>query len=182
MTSDRAILSTLISLTLALVAVPAPALAGPLLGGYGGPGEGNQAILGSALLGGGGGNGSSGASSGSTGSLSSAGSGASAGQSQGNAASTGPSGNGPAAGAGGGRSAGGVSDSRGGDGNTSGGAIGAYPALSPGVVSQPTSGASDTLGLSDADLAYVLLALFALVFTGVLTRRLARATGPQGMQ
>ena len=32
------------------VAAPAPALASSLLSGYGGPGQGNQAILGSALV------------------------------------------------------------------------------------------------------------------------------------
>src|SRR5438876_10100556 len=50
---------------LALLALaPAAANAGPLLSGYGGPGQGNQAILGSTLLGGPGG-GSSGAGAGS---------------------------------------------------------------------------------------------------------------------
>ena len=64
-----------ISLTTALLAalvavVPATASANSLLSGYGGPGAGNQAILGSALIGGGGsaGGGGSSGSSGSTGS------------------------------------------------------------------------------------------------------------------
>ena len=61
-----------LTLTLALVAilcvsVPTVALAGsPLLSGYGGPGTGEQAILGSTLVGGpGGGSGSGGSSAGS---------------------------------------------------------------------------------------------------------------------
>jgi len=37
---------TLISLTVMSFATPSSALAGPLLSGYGGPGAGNQAILG----------------------------------------------------------------------------------------------------------------------------------------
>jgi hypothetical protein len=48
-------------LALSAAAAPASAQASPLLSGYGGPGQGNQAILGSALLNGpssGGGNGS----------------------------------------------------------------------------------------------------------------------------
>ena len=61
-----------IALLAALVAVaPAAASANSLLSGYGGPGAGNQAILGSALIGGGGsagGGGSSGSSGSSTGS------------------------------------------------------------------------------------------------------------------
>ena len=51
MTSHRTILMTLISLTVMSFATPSSVLAGPLLSGYGGPGEGNQAILGSALIG-----------------------------------------------------------------------------------------------------------------------------------
>jgi hypothetical protein len=58
MTTHRKTLSILASLVVMTTAVPAFASASPLLGGYGGPGEGNQAILGSALIGGAGGGGS----------------------------------------------------------------------------------------------------------------------------
>lgn len=42
---------------IAIAAIPVSANANPLLSGYGGPGQGSQAILGSQLLGGGGGGG-----------------------------------------------------------------------------------------------------------------------------
>jgi hypothetical protein len=48
-------------------AVPANALGGPLLSGYGGPGQGSQSILGAALLNGGSGGGAGGSSSGESG-------------------------------------------------------------------------------------------------------------------
>jgi hypothetical protein len=163
----------LTSLTIAVmfVVMPSSVLAGPLLGGYGGPGEGSQAILGSALLGGGGSGSSGGGSAGSTGpSLSvAAGAGAQAGKGQGNAT--------------GGRSAGETSGARSGSGTkASRGAAKAYPVSSGRAASQPASSAADTLGLSGADLAYICLTLCALLFTGVLTKRLARAAGPQGTQ
>jgi hypothetical protein len=60
-THRTSIRATLLALAI-VVAVPAAAGANPLLTGYGGPGQGNQAILGSALLNGSGG-GSGGGSS-----------------------------------------------------------------------------------------------------------------------
>jgi hypothetical protein len=45
-------------------------------------------------------------------------------------------------------------------------------------VAQPDSG---TLGFSGEDLGYVLLALGMLAVTGVITRRLARTTRPEGL-
>src|SRR5438309_8805588 len=58
-----------VGLASAWAAVPATAHAGPLLSGYGGPGQGNQAILGSALVGGSsGGGGTSGGGGGGSGS------------------------------------------------------------------------------------------------------------------
>jgi hypothetical protein len=64
MKRHRKIISIGCSVVASLGALPAVSEAGPLLSGYGGPGEGNQAILGSALLngpGGGGGGGRGGA-------------------------------------------------------------------------------------------------------------------------
>ena len=63
MTSHRSI--SIVALTAAMVAAsPAVASASSLLSGYGGPGQGSQAILGSALLGGGSGGGGGGGSGG----------------------------------------------------------------------------------------------------------------------
>lgn len=57
MTSHRTISlkPAILVVVLTILAAPSSALANSLLGGYGGPGEGNQAILGSALVGGAGG-------------------------------------------------------------------------------------------------------------------------------
>src|SRR5271170_1066634 len=60
MRRDRLTITAIIALLTASALVPAAALAGPLLSGYGGPGQGNQAILGAGLVGGRGGDGSSG--------------------------------------------------------------------------------------------------------------------------
>ena len=51
MTSHRTTLLKLVLLAIISAVMPSSAsAASPLLGGYGGPGQGNQAILGSALL------------------------------------------------------------------------------------------------------------------------------------
>jgi hypothetical protein len=154
--------------TLALAAAtPLSAQAGPLLSGYGAPGQGNQAILGSTLLGGGGG-GSAGASG-----VSSA-SGSGSGESSLKPSVTGSAG-GPASRASG-RSPHGAPRAAGAGvaGATAGGtAVRAYPAAE-------TSGASHTLGLSGADLLYIILAALALLFTGVFTRIVAGARTAKG--
>jgi hypothetical protein len=186
MRSHRKILSTLTSLTVTamFVAMPSSVLAGPLLGGYGGPGEGNQAILGSALVGGGGSGSSGGGSAGSTGSSLSvaAGAGAQAGRGQGNVTYPDSSGLGSAAGEGG-RSAGETSGAQDRSAaKTSGGTANPYPVSTGRAASQSAAPAADTLGLSGADLAYICLTVCALVFAGVLTKRLAHAAGPQGTQ
>lgn len=168
---------TLIALAVSAV-LPALASAGSLLSGYGGPGEGNQAILGSALLNGpsdkgGSGGGSTGARG--AGQASSYGSLiASAGEGQITSSSHG--GRGPT----------GTSNSR---SSKSGSKqrhvqVGAGKASSS--ASQPykqtnrpsthtSGGSSQPLGLSGADLLYILLALVVLALTGVLTRGLVRA-------
>jgi hypothetical protein len=180
MTSHRTSSLTLILLAVLMACAPSCALAGSLLSGYGGPGEGNQAILGSALLGGGGaGGGSAGGSSGSSSGGSSGSSLGSSGYSPSGAAGAGArTGSENAAPNG---SSGRGATSRTGAGKTSGGAARAYPVASLERSLQPASGASETLGVSGEDLGYVLLALGALVLTGVLTRRLARASGPEGL-
>jgi len=179
MTSHRTILMTLISLTAMSFAIPSSVLAGPLLSGYGGPGEGNQAILGSALLGGGG---SSGGSSGSTGSspgVAAETAGGQSGRSQSNGSATGASElNSMAGRRSKGSARGRTASSRDNTAESSGGAARAYAVSS----SRSIPGASDTLGLSGADLAYIFLTLCALILTGVLTRRFAQAAGPQRTQ
>jgi hypothetical protein len=185
-----------ISLTTALLAalvavVPSCASANSLLSGYGGPGAGNQAILGSALIGGGGsagGGGSSGSSgSGSTGSTGSA-AGSAAGSEAvggGEAAPADSSGRGTreggAAGKGAaGEAAGGAAGSRRGHGKASGGAARAYPVRSLDDASKPTSAGAGALGFSAADFGYLILVVALLGATGLVTRGLARAPTPIG--
>jgi hypothetical protein len=174
MKSHRTISLTLTLLAALLTVAPSSAFAGPLLSGYGGPGEGNQAILGSTLIGGaGGGSGSSGGSSGSDGSSASAVAGASVRPGQANGALSGSHGHGSKASGVGTRS---------GSRKASAGATHAYQLSSGGSTSQAASGGSEALGLSGADLLYVLLALGAVGATGVLTRRLARTSSrPEGL-
>jgi len=192
MTSHRNIFLTLGLLVVFAIFSSSSALANSLLSGYGGPGEGNQAILGSALVGGAGGagggdssGGSSGSNNGSTGSTGSSpgattGDGASAGLSE--AASTGSSEGGSTSSGGSGSAAGRTSGSQVGSGKTSGVPAHAYLASSRGDVTQFTSGGWRSLGVSDVDLGYVLLALGALGVTGVVTRRLAQVpSGPEGL-
>jgi hypothetical protein len=152
---------TIIVLALALVS---EASAGSLLSGYGGPGQGNQAILGSALVNGpSGGGGSSGG-----GELSS---------------STGSRTGGAAQGAIPRASAhAGLSHAKGvrgkGPPRTSSGSAGA--ANTPETVSRApnaTVAGSVALGLSGADILYLILALAALIATGLLTRQMARRPG-----
>lgn len=174
MTSHRNIFLTLALLAVFATFASSSALANSLLSGYGGPGEGNQAILGSALVGGVGGAGGGGSSGGSSGSNngSTGSTGSSIGSSEGGSTSSGGSGS----------AAGRTSGSRAGSGKTSGGAARAYLTTSRGDVPQSTSGGWGSLGVSAADLGYVLLALGALGVTGVVTRRLVQASsGPEGL-
>jgi hypothetical protein len=66
-------------------------------------------------------------------------------------------------------------------GKSSGGAARAYPVSSAENASQSAAIASETLGISSDDVAYIFLALGALAFTGVLTRRLARTSRLEGL-
>jgi hypothetical protein len=159
------------------------ALAGSLLSGYGGPGQGNQAILGSALLNKpGGGSGSSG--SGSSASSTSTGTGYSTSVAAGGE---------PANGSGSASRAGthgkprsthlrGVAsaDPRGGQAGRSAtkpqSIADVYAAAERGAPA-PSSGA---LGLSGADLVLILLALGMLGAIAVLSRRLARSHSTGG--
>jgi hypothetical protein len=179
-----------------MVAAPALASASSLLSGYGGPGQGNQAILGSALLNGPSGGGGSGGGSGSSGggSGSSGGGAEGAGGSSTNTATSATGGETAAAGSAKGAPAGSGAASSGnsGTGSGAGGARGAsgrsagsaprkavaaaseYPASERLPASQQTG----TLGLSTADLLYIILAAGTLAFVGVFTSRLTRTDAP----
>jgi hypothetical protein len=158
----------IVGLLMALSAAgPAAAPANPLLSGYGGPGQGSQAILGSALLngpgsgrGGGSGNASS-STPAASGSQTTGANPAPAATTQGRRASSGGS---PRAGTEGGE--------RGAVGQSSPSVSVAYPASERGAAALQ----SGALGLSGEDLLFIILALFALAFTGGLTRRLTRTT------
>jgi hypothetical protein len=158
-------------------ALPAAAAGSPLLSGYGGPGEGEQAILGSALLGspGGGGGGGQGSASPPAGTPSSA--------QQPSNALTAPVARDNAAG-----SRTGARGHRHGHPsraatvpgasvevakNTSSGATAPTRGAIP-VASLTSADSSQPLGLSGLDFVYVLLAFGALVLTGVLTVKLTR--------
>ncbi len=153
-------------------AVPSAATADSLLSGYGSPGEGNQVILGSALLNGptngGGGTGSGG------GSTTGGGSGGSSASDL--AASSGATGQGPEG------AVAPPASKTGGRGSRGAASAGRSPApaVSAGLA-RSISGDSATLGISGADLAYIVLALGAVLLTAVLTRRLTHEPdGPQG--
>jgi hypothetical protein len=158
----------LIPTTLAVVVlcpIPAVAAASSLLSGYGGPGQGNQAILGSALLNG----------------PSNRGGGGSAGAGGSSGAQSGTSGGVQEA-----RSNGAVSRASRPSGRSAKGKAGhpqaavsrAYP---NGPLSMTReSGGSATLGLSGKDVIYIILALGALVLTAALTRQLTRGHGGRG--
>lgn len=167
MTSHRRIfLSGAVAAALS-AGMPTLAAASSLLSGYGGPGQGSQAILGSTLLGGSsGGGGSTGSSSGSFrygeqpgGTESSVTSSASAGGSSGR------------------KSTGGDNSGLAGSGGVSDGGASTYPASSAGRANEAGAVAPETLGLSGEDLPYILLAFAGLAMTGVLTRQLARTGG-----
>jgi hypothetical protein len=180
MTTHQRITSIVVFAALAAAAVPGTAPANSLLSGYGGPGEGNQAILGSALLGapkGGGGSGGAGVSQAS-------GSQASGAQSGETSAAQSTHGSSGARKASGRRRKEGAratkTPARGTASQAAGGTRVIYPAASR----EATTGGSRALGLSGADFVYIILALGVLAVTGFLTVRLTRTKattrGPTG--
>jgi hypothetical protein len=155
--------------TVFAMACPTGAVASPLLSGYGGPGQGPQAILGSALLNGpsgGGGSSGSGAAS-----LSSAPAAPQA------PVGAGTGGSGQARGSGAPRPGGSASGAGGPAGHvrrigSSGDAL--YPAFEP-------SASTGTLGLSGPNLLLIALALAGVAVLAALTVRLAtRTSTPSG--
>jgi hypothetical protein len=155
----------------ALIVPSASAVANPLLSGYGGPGQGSQAILGSALVNGGGGGGGGAAGASGPGSAS-----PSPGAGGGGGAATGVRGSGVSSGAVvRGHSKPSARPARGVAGQAQtqrapAAVVGLYPA------SERAQDAHGVLGLSADDLLYVILALGALALAGVFTRHLARAS------
>jgi hypothetical protein len=145
---------------------PASAPASSILSGYGGPGPGTQAILGSTLL-----NGPSGGG-GPQGGVSAALTAAGRPGAAGTVAGTGPGGSAAAspthAGNGASRSTRQSSGSQ--------PRVGERP-VSRLAISRASTGGSGVLGLSNTAFLVLLLALGALVFTGLLTRGLAKPSG-----
>jgi hypothetical protein len=174
--------AALIPALLASLVAPLAAQAGPLLSGYGGPGEGSQAIVGVTLV-----NGSSGGGGNAAGGTPSRPDAAAAfrrtessnraGRTSSSRATTGAGGAGRAATN---RSGARKGTSSGGQAGGVGATVGASRAASrPGGSSSASEGVatpaseSETLGLTGRDFLYVLLVLGALVLVGVLTGRLA---------
>jgi hypothetical protein len=152
-----------------LGAVPASATASSLLSGYGGPGQGNQAILGAALLKGpsnGGGRGG-----GPTGGGGTSGTAGLAVSSSPVPRSSSPSGAGRRAP---------TPARRAKRGTHPAPAAGspAYPVS--GGLARTVSGGSGALGLEGVDALYIILALLALALTGAATRQLTRGSGWTG--
>lgn len=159
-------ITTAATLTALVLAVAPTATASSLLSGYGGPGQGSQAILGSALI-----NGPSGGGSGSAGSSS----GGSAGSPTTSAAAGGGSGSGGSSTGHTGAHTGKTHAQVQGKSSKTGSAAQTPSAVS--LTPQSSVGGSRALGLSGADILYMLLALAALVATGLLTRQMARRPG-----
>ena len=169
MSSRRRKIWATVPATLAVAALaPAVAAANPLLSGYGGPGQGDQAILGATMLNtprGGGGSSSSGGGSPAAGATSLTVASAS------NASAAG----GPATGrkahrrhAGSTGAAGRAKTNAASHANVPSGGL-----VRNAAATTAASGGS-LLGLSGGDVLYLLLALAALALTGGLTRQMAR--------
>jgi hypothetical protein len=195
-TIARKITAAIACLAILSAALPAAAAASSLLSGYGGPGEGSQAILGSSLVGGensGGGPGTGAGGGPSGGAASRAASESSTAGAR--TGETGTAAHGSPQGVGAGqRSAGAITrggalapsgSSRGGQGKIGKApapAAGASSVGSPRMAGRTVAVASEPLGLRAEYLLYLLLAVVVLIFAGVLTKRLARtgATGERG--
>jgi len=179
------IVVVLVAFGLVPAAAPSVALAGsPLLSGYGGPGTGEQAVIGSTLIGGGGGSGSSGsAGSGGSSSANSTTAGGGTGSTApgttsavtGGSSAGGGSGGAPGKGASGGATRAG--------GPHAGGSASGAPAGTKGVQIRafvyPTalrsaSVESPVLGISGSDLLLFLAAIATLALVAAATLRLSR--------
>jgi len=149
------------------------ACANPLLSGYGGPGQGSQAILGSQLLNEPGGSSTEagvGGRGGGGGATSARGRGTSAGAREGSA----PGASNGGTRAGGTRPSTGAKAAHAGAGTASSHSAGGSSPVQRSASRRAAGGG--LAGLTTAELMYTLLAFAALAFTGVLTARLARGT------
>ncbi len=180
MKSHRIVIQTLVFLA-ATVALPAPALASSLLSGYGGPGQGNQAVLGSALLNGPKGRGGSG-SSGGSGSASSSTSGQTAASSESSTStsqgatttteqgSSAPAGKGSAGGQGGSAKSNGTTRTSGKSRRpASESSAVSHASFYPAAERIPPSAQGSTI--PGSDIFYIILGAAILVSLGLLTRR-----------
>jgi hypothetical protein len=173
MKKHRKIISIGCSLVGLSAALAPAAQASPLLSGYGGPGQGSQAILGSALLNGprsGGGVGTGGGSRGANGPSTVA-----VGRvtSSGSGVTTDDATRPPA----GGRHRAPRNGEREGEREKAALASSFYPASEE----LPAGQHSTALGLSSEDVVLMILAACAVVLTGVLVRRLTRPSRPDGI-
>jgi hypothetical protein len=155
------VIVAIVALLAALSASPALARESPLLSGYGGPGQGNQVILGATLLNGPRGGGGSGGSGRAISSSATATSNLVAPTGSASGAPTDAHARRP------------LAPSRQGKP-----AVGGLEQAS-GQASRPARADSETLGLTGEELLLSLVALAALAFTGVLTRRLTRTSEPR---
>jgi hypothetical protein len=188
MRSHRAISHSVVSavIFIALALVPATAQAGSLLSGYGGPGEGNQAVLGSALIGGSrGGSGGSGSAGGggseTSGGASESSSSPSSGEARGGSGGTdrGAS-RGGSARHGAGKGAKGAAHggaSTAGTSGASGAGAQQFASFYPAAERVPSGGQGVVLGLTGTDILLIAVAAVALIAIGLATRRLDRPTG-----
>jgi hypothetical protein len=145
------------------LALPATANGGSLLSGYGGPGQGNQAILGATVIGGAAGGSGGGSSSG-------GGSGSGAESSTSGATST-PNLALKSSGKGGPHTS---SRTKTPNGQGSGSSAGARQAPSTLSANEAASVGTPALGISGTDLVYIVLAFAALLLTAAITGRLVR--------
>jgi hypothetical protein len=151
--------ATIVALSLCVLPTGADA-SSTLLSGYGGPGEGNQAIIGSTLIGGG--KGSSGGGSGGAGQVSA-----------GSSSIEAPA---PTVSGAGNSQAKRTPHARKGSGSSASHASeGGASTYTPAAATHASGGS--TLGLTGADLLYIVLAVGGLALTAVLTGRLTRRPG-----
>ena len=174
MTRHRTII-LIVGCLVAFGAAPSAALASSLLSGYGGPGQGNQAILGSALLKGpGGGSGSSGGGSGESSSLAS-----STGSSTTSSEAAASNGTGSSTQSAAGHKASGSRASgahRGSQAHRSAGPPSIAEVYAAAERNRPAA-STPALGLSGTDLLLIVLVLIVLGLIAVLSRRLIRVPG-----
>jgi hypothetical protein len=168
---SRRVVGAVLAGTVFAVTAPGGAVASPLLSGYGGPGQGPEAILGSTLLdGASGGGGSPGSGAASLSSAPRAPQASASGTAAGSGETRGSRGRRPDGSAVGGQGSTGHAARSG----TSGSSGGFYPAVEP-------SASTGTLGLSAQNLLLIVLALVGIALAAVLTVRLtARAFTPSG--